>query len=85
MNNALNHPDYGKHHLVIYNGKIVSMSYIENVKDQFKFAGMRVRDNGSWEGFIITPKAEVFLVGTGFRKAIKLSEVEASEVISRII
>ncbi len=82
---VLNHPDFKKHHLVMYHGKIVSMSYIEPVKEQFKFAGMRVHDNGASEGFIITPKSEVFRVGSNSRKAIRLSENEAVEVLSREI
>ena len=79
------HPDYGTHHLVAYNDKLVSMRYIETVKDQFKYAGMRVHDNSAPEGFIITPKGEVFRVTRGRRMAIRLDEVESDKIRSAVV
>lgn len=82
---AIDHPDYGTHHLVAYNNKLVSMSYIANVKDQFKFAGMRVIDNGAPSGVIITPKREVFRVTQGSRKAVRLDATECERILSAVV
>ena len=63
-------------HQVFYNGKIVDMGYVPNAKEQFKYAGMRVSDNGADVGFIKTPKGEIFQVGKANKTAKKLSGVD---------
>ena len=60
------------HHLAVYNGKIVSMDYIKNPKDQFKFACMRIRDNGA-EGVVICPNGKKYEI-TQSSKMAKLIE-----------
>ena len=52
------------HCIAVYNNKQVIMDYIDNPKDEFKFACMRVRDNlesGS-VGYVITPKGNKYLI-----------------------
>jgi hypothetical protein len=56
-------------HLVFYNGKVVSMSYVKDAKKQFNLACMRVHDNNARFGYVLTPKGDVFHVIQGKRTA----------------
>lgn len=66
-------PIKSKNHQLFYNGKVVDMGYVPNAKEQFKYAGMRVSDNNASEGFIKTPKGEIFRVSKDSKTAKKLS------------
>lgn len=68
-----------EHHQVSYNGKVVSMDYVSDPKDQFKRAGQRIADNiGSGQkGHILTPKGQVYEISAGSKKARLLSGDEA--------
>jgi len=56
------------HHLAVYNGKVVSMDYIKNMKDEFKFACMRIIDNGA-NGIVICPDGRQFEVNQSSKMA----------------
>ena len=59
------------HHVAVYNGKRVSMDYISNPKDEFKFACMRVRDNikiGD-KGIVITPSGRIYEISHSSKMA----------------
>lgn len=75
-----------KHHRVLYHGKVVSMDYVSDPKDQFKRAGQRISDNikAGEKGHIVTPKGEVFEVTRESRKARLLSGDEADKVKSQL-
>ena len=68
-----------ENHQVYYNGKLVDMGYVPNKKEQFNYAGMRVNDNNAKEGYIKTPKGEIFKVSQSNRSAKKLSGLEFEE------
>lgn len=68
-----------ENHQVYYNGKLVDMGYVPNKKEQFSYAGMRVNDNNAKEGYIKTPKGEIFKVSQSNRSAKKLSGLEFEE------
>ncbi len=55
-------------HLAVYNGKVVSMDYIKNPKDQFKYACMRIIDNGA-NGIVICPNGDKYEVNQNSKKA----------------
>jgi hypothetical protein len=55
-------------HLAVYNGKVVSMDYIKNPKEQFKYACMRIIDNGA-NGIVICPNGEQYEVTQNTKKA----------------
>lgn len=56
------------HHLAVYNGKVVSMDYIKNPKDEFKYACMRIIDNGA-NGTVICPDGKQYEVTQSSKKA----------------
>lgn len=55
-------------HFAVYNDKVIPMDYIPDPKQQFRFAGQRIIDNNA-EGFVVTPKGEVFSITKGSRRA----------------
>ena len=57
-----------EHTQAIYNGKTVTMDYIKNPKDEFKFACMRIIDNGT-NGVVVTPDGKRYEVTQNSRKA----------------
>lgn len=60
---------------VVYNQKLVSMSYIADRKDQFKFGCMRIQDNiTSGVGYIKDFDGKIYQIERGKRKAILLKE-----------
>lgn len=57
--------------IVAYNDKLVSMDYIGNPKDQFKFGCMRIQDNlctGNI-GYIKDINGKIYQIERGKRKA----------------
>jgi len=56
-----------KHHTAEYNGKVVCMAYVEP-KEEFKYACMRIIDNGA-NGIVITPDGKRYEVNQSSRKA----------------
>lgn len=61
------------HHKAIYNGKIVLMDYIRNPKDEFKYACMRIIDNGA-DGIVICPNGEMYEVTQKSKKAKRIEK-----------
>lgn len=57
-----------KHHRVAYNGACVAIDYVSTPKMEFHIACMRILDNGA-NGYVLTPKAEIFAVQQGKRSA----------------
>ena len=59
------------HHIAVYNGKRVSMDYISNPKEEFKFACMRIQDNikAGDKGIVITPTGRIYEIRSGSRTA----------------
>ena len=57
-----------KHHRVAYNGACVTIDYVSTAKMEFHIACMRILDNGA-NGYVLTPKAEIFAVQQGKRSA----------------
>lgn len=56
------------HHVAFYNGKRVVMDYIRNPKDEFKFACMRIVDNGA-NGIVVCPNGKKYEVTQNSKKA----------------
>jgi hypothetical protein len=56
------------HHIAEYNNKQVSMDYIKDPKEQFRFACMRIIDNG-FDGIVICPNGDRYEVIKKSRKA----------------
>jgi hypothetical protein len=50
-----------KHHIASYNGKNVVMDYIDNPKQEFRYACMRIIDNGA-NGIVICPDGKRYEV-----------------------
>ena len=74
------------HHVIIYNNKRVVMDYIENPKEEFKYACMRISDNNA-TGIVITPDGKQYQV-TPYSKTARLIDPRtitppAAPVISR--
>lgn len=59
------------HHVAVYNGREVSMDYIANPKDEFKFACQRIIDNGA-SGVVVCPDGKRYAVSQSNRKAVLL-------------
>jgi hypothetical protein len=57
-----------KHHIAEYNGKRVVMDYIQNPKEEFKYACMRIIDNGA-DGIVYCPDGKKYEVTQKSRKA----------------
>lgn len=57
-----------KHHRVAYSGACVTIDYVRTPKMEFHIACMRILDNGA-NGYVLTPKAEVFAIEQGKRCA----------------
>ncbi len=57
-----------KHHIAIYNGKSVIMDYIDNPKHEFKYACMRIIDNGA-SGIVVCPNGKRYEVNQSNRTA----------------
>ncbi len=51
-----------KHHIAVYNGKEVTIDYVEDKKREFKVACMRVRDNipPGAKGYVVTPSGKKY-------------------------
>lgn len=62
-----------KHYIAVYNGKEVVMDYISNFKDEFKYACMRIIDNGA-DGIVIAPDGKKWKVSQSSRKAKLIKE-----------
>lgn len=72
-----------KHHVAIYNDKIITMDYVPNPKQEFMIAAYRITDNG-FDGHVVTPHGHVFFVPKNFpRKNKKLSDEEARLFLER--
>jgi len=71
-----------ENHVVIYNRQYVDMGYVEDPKEQFKMAAMRVYDNlgtgkdATDTGYIRTPQGEFFKVTRANKTAVKVSPDE---------
>lgn len=70
------------HHFAAYDGKLVPMDYVitKPEKTQFHLSAMRILDNG-FDGFVITPKGELFEVKRGRRLARKIVGSEYALVL----
>ena len=69
------------HHIAIYNNKTVIMDYIDNPKEEFKYACFRVRDNlkTGTVGYVITPKGKKYLISRESRKAKLITEKDIKD------
>ena len=56
------------HHVIYYNGQRVVMDYIRNPKEEFKYACMRIIDNGA-DGIVVCPDGTQYEVTQKSRKA----------------
>lgn len=57
-----------KHHIAEYNGKQVIMDYVPNPKEEFKYACMRIIDNGA-DGIVTCPNGKRYEVTQKSKKA----------------
>jgi hypothetical protein len=57
-----------QHHIISYNNKVVAMDYITDKKREFAAGCMRIIDNGA-NGYVLTPKGQVYVVEQGKRMA----------------
>lgn len=71
-----------KHHIIAYSGKVVVMDYISEKKREFNVACMRIIDNGA-NGYILTPKGDIYAVEQGKRTArpVKENEEKAAALV----
>lgn len=72
-----------KHHVAIYSGKTVDVGPT-NPKDDFRYAAMRVADNAG-EGYVVTPKNEVFKITKASRRAKPVTGKERDDVLAKVI
>ena len=56
------------HCFALYNGKNVCMDYIGDTKQEFKFACMRIKDNGA-DGIVLTPDGKKYSITQNSNKA----------------
>ncbi len=70
------------HHIAFYSGGIVRMGYVAK-KDQFRFACLRVKDNAG-EGYVITPKGQVYRIEKSSRMAKLVGGGEAKLVLDSL-
>lgn len=68
-------------HIAIYNGKCVSMAYVGNPKREFRAACQRIIDNGA-DGYVVTPKREVYTVQRSCRSAKPASNDERNAALA---
>jgi predicted aspartyl protease len=80
------------HHLAVYNDKIVEQDISRNypnlpdrerLKKEFHFAAMRILDNG-FEGYVITPKGEVFQILQSKKTAFRVKAEEAKALLDKL-
>ncbi|CAG9236925.1 hypothetical protein PSP6_700012 [Paraburkholderia tropica] len=64
-----------EHHRVAYNGACVTIDYVKSPAMEFNIACMRIQDNGA-NGYVLTPKREVFAVTHGKRTARRVRDTE---------
>jgi hypothetical protein len=57
----------------LYDGRVVDMGYIDQRKDRFKFAAMRIRDNGA-SGYVVDDRRLVYVVAAGKKMAVRADE-----------
>lgn len=62
-----------KHHQVHYSGKTVTIDYVTDPKREWSIACMRVQDDAG-EGYVLTPKGEVFQLVKGSRSARRVAD-----------
>jgi hypothetical protein len=70
------------HHIAVYNDKVVPVE-MDNPRDEFKSAAMRVVDNAS-KGFVVTPKGEVFALSRETRMAKRVAGSEKEAVLATV-
>lgn len=61
-----------KHHVIAYNNKTVVINYVRKPRE-FVVACQRIMDNGA-DGYVLTPKGELFRVMQGSRIARPVKE-----------
>lgn len=71
------------HHVASYDGKLVPIDYVNDRKREYSIAAMRICDNG-FDGYVITPKGEVFEVLRSRRASRKLTGDERDDVLIRL-
>jgi hypothetical protein len=70
-----------KHHIAAYNNKAVIMDYISDKKREFSAACMRIVDNAA-DGYVLTPKGDVYAVVRGKKLAAILCGDEKAQAMA---